>query len=245
MVPWRKQGRSRRRRAAERVRRIALVLALFVTAAPAASIVILRFVPPPATSFMVQRRIAGWVRGEAGLDIEYRWTPLRSISPYAGLAVVAAEDQKFPSHRGFDVQAIEDALEERERGERVRGASTISQQVAKNLFLWSGRSFVRKGVEAYLTVLVETLWPKRRILEVYVNTAELGNGVYGVGAAARRFFGKAPRDLTPYEAALLAAVLPNPRKLRADHPSRYVKERADWISRQMVQLGGPAYLEGI
>jgi monofunctional glycosyltransferase len=155
--------------------------------------------------------------------------------------VVAAEDQKFPSHRGFDVESIGDAWEQRARG-RVRGASTISQQVAKNLFLWSGRSWVRKGFEAWFTVLIESLWSKQRILEVYLNVAEFGPGIYGAEAAAQRHFGKPAAALTRREAALLAAVLPDPRAMRAAVPSAYVARRARWIERQAAQLGGPAYL---
>src|SRR5262249_11532172 len=148
--------------------------------------------------------------------------PWDKIAPEAPLALIASEDQKFPTHHGFDVQAIQDAMEDADEGERLRGASTITQQTAKNLFLWGGRSFVRKGLEAYFTVLLELEWPKRRILEVYMNIAEFGDGVYGVGAAANRFFRKTPAQLSGSEAALLASVLPNPKKLHAERPSPYV-----------------------
>ncbi|MET0255283.1 MAG: monofunctional biosynthetic peptidoglycan transglycosylase, partial [Luteibacter sp.] len=141
-----------------------------------------------------------------------------------------------------DVEAIKDAIEDAEDGERLRGASTISQQTAKNLFLWNGRSFVRKGLEAYYTVLIEALWPKQRILEVYMNIVELGDGVYGVGAASDAFFHLTPDRLGVAQAARLAAVLPNPRRFRVDAPSAYVQRRAAWIAQQMAQLGGPAYL---
>ena len=157
--------------------------------------------------------------------------------------MVAAEDQKFPHHRGFDVEAIQDAMAEADDGARMRGASTISQQVAKNLFLWSGRSFVRKGFEVWFTVWIEALWPKRRIIEVYLNIAEFGDGVYGAHAASERYFRIAPSALDAQQAALLAAVLPNPRKLHAQNPSAYVQRRAAWIQRQMRQLGGTDYLE--
>jgi monofunctional biosynthetic peptidoglycan transglycosylase len=143
------------------------------------------------------------------------------------------------------VLAIEKALERHKRGRRLKGASTLSQQVAKNLFLSPHRNFVRKGLEAWFTVLLEFLWPKKRILEVYLNTAEFGPGVFGVTAASRRYFEKAPEDLTRYEAALLAAVLPNPRRLRADNPSAYVRGRAEWVMGQMEQLGGVGYLKGM
>ena len=138
--------------------------------------------------------------------------------------------------------AIQDAIDAADEGKRLRGASTITQQVAKNLFLWNGRSFVRKGLEAYFTVLLEMTWPKRRIVEVYMNIVELGNGIYGVGAASDAFFHVPPARLSTTQAAMLAAVLPNPRRLRVDKPSAYVMRRTAWITQQMSQLGGPAYV---
>jgi len=156
--------------------------------------------------------------------------------------VIASEDQKFAEHFGFDFESIDDSLREHARGKRLRGASTITQQVAKNLFLWKGQSFVRKGLEAYFTVLLEVLWPKQRIIEVYLNVAEFGPGVYGVGAASRQYFGISAGRLTPADAALLAAVLPNPRRLHADRPSNFVRTRQDWILWQMRGLGGTSYL---
>jgi len=158
------------------------------------------------------------------------------------VAVVAAEDQKFPHHWGFDFESIAEAIEDQGPRRRVRGASTITQQVARNLFLWPGRSYIRKGLEAYFTILLELFWPKRRILEVYLNIAEFGDGTHGVYAAAKTSFGKHPSELTPSEAALLAAVLPHPKHLHANTPSPYVEERARWIEEQMEQLGGPTYL---
>jgi monofunctional glycosyltransferase len=205
-------------------------------------VLLLRFVPPPTSAFMLERSVAAWRNDERGYSTRYRWTPASNISPQLALALIAGEDQKFPTHHGFDVQAIADALDEADEGERLRGASTISQQTAKNLFLWGGRSFVRKGLEAYFTVLLEITWPKRRILEVYTNIAEFGDGIYGADAAAREFFHKAPAQLSAHESALLAAVLPNPKKLRADRPSVYVLHHADWIERQVRQLGGVSYL---
>ncbi len=168
----------------------------------------------------------------------YRWTDWEAIAPHAALAVIASEDQKFPDHHGFDVEAIQMALDEARDGGRLRGASTISQQTAKNLFLWPGRSFFRKGLEAHLTVLIELCWSKQRIVEVYLNVAEFGDGLFGITAASDHFFGKTPSELTADEAALLAAVLPNPARLRVDDPSPYVRERQAWIRRHMRQLGG-------
>ena len=194
--------------------------------------VALRFVAPPTTAFMIHARAAA-SSTDPPLAIRYAWRPLAEIAPQAALAVVASEDQLFPVHRGFDVKSIQKAREDSERGGRTRGASTISQQVAKNLFLWSGRSWARKGLEAWFTVLIELTWPKRRILETYLNIAEFGRGVYGVESAAHAFFRKDARELTAGDAALLAAVLPNPTRLRADRPSAYVLGRARDIQMQM------------
>jgi len=225
--------------------RVAFALALLVVGLPVASLLALRWVPPPSSARMLQERTGAlFTRGD-GRRLHYDWVGWDAIAPPARLAVVAAEDQNFPRHHGFDRQAIEEALAAHEQGRRLRGASTISQQVAKNLFLWPGRSFLRKGLEAYFTVLVEALWPKRRILEVYLNIAEMGPGVYGVGAASRLYFGKPAARLGAYEAALLAAVLPSPKRMHADRPSTYVRQRARWIMAQMEQLGGQAYLKDL
>jgi monofunctional biosynthetic peptidoglycan transglycosylase len=175
----------------------------------------------------------------------HSWADLKRISPNLPLAVVASEDQKFPEHWGFDVEAIEKAYALNQHSHKVRGASTISQQVAKNLFLWSGRSYFRKGLEAYFTVLIEVCWPKRRILEIYLNIAEFGYGTYGAEAAAQRFFHKSAARLSRSDAAVLAAVLPSPEHYSAAAPSRFVQQRRDWILRQMQALGGPDMLDEI
>ena len=205
------------------------------------SVLALRWASPPTSAMIMERRFDAWRHGRA-YRADYRWVPWDRISPQAALSVIAAEDQNFPTHHGFDFDSIQKAIDAHERGRALRGASTISQQVAKNLFLWPGRSFVRKGLEAYFTVLLEALWSKRRILEVYLNIAELGDGVFGVEAAGRRYFRKAAADLDAGEAALLAAVLPNPMRLRADRPSDYVNEHRAWILQQMAQMGGTAFL---
>lgn len=189
----------------------------------------LRWLAPPTTAFML-------FDADARVDLDYEWTDWASIGSSVPLAVLASEDQKFPSHFGFDLESIRDAIDDSRSGAQLRGASTISQQVAKNLFLWNGRSFVRKGIEAYFTLLIELTWPKQRILEVYVNVAEFGPGVFGVGAASRRFFAASPSTIGDAEAALLAAVLPNPKRLHADRPSAYVRERQRWILGQMYRL---------
>jgi monofunctional glycosyltransferase len=193
-----------------------------------------RWLPPPTTSFMLQERF--------GREVEVRseWTALEDMAAALPLAVIASEDQRFAEHRGFDLKAISEAMSEQRA--RRRGASTISQQVAKNLYLWPGRSYLRKGLEAYLTVAVEALWPKRRILEVYLNVAQFGPGIFGAGAASREFFGKDPSDLTLVEASLLAAVLPSPRRMHPDQPSPYVESRARQIRSEVSRMGGAAAL---
>ena len=233
---------ERRRPLWRRILRFLFIAILVWIALSWLAVLLLRFVPPATSMFMLERQFAAVRHGEGDFSIKYHWIPWEKVSPELPIALVAGEDQKFPTHHGFDVQAIQSALEEADEGERLRGASTISQQTAKNLFLWGGRSFVRKGLEAYFTVLLEVTWPKRRILEVYLNIAEFGDGIYGVDAATREFFHKTPAQLSAHEAALLAAVLPNPRKLHADHPSPYVQRRAEWIERQVHQLGGANYL---
>jgi monofunctional biosynthetic peptidoglycan transglycosylase len=223
-----------------RLIRIARIAAWVLIAALALSVVpvlALRWLNPPTSAFMIARRTEGLFNPSRRVAIEYHWQDIDRVSRNAQLAMIAAEDQKFLEHEGFDFESIEKALEARHRRGRLRGASTISQQVAKNLFLWSGKNWLRKGMEAGYTVLIETLWPKRRILEVYLNIAEFGDGIYGVGAASPRYFGKPASRLTRHEAALLAAVLPNPKRMHVDRPSRYVERRAWWIERQMMRLG--------
>jgi len=219
-------------------------LALFV-ATSVAAVLLMRWIDPWTSAFMIESRIAAAARGERGYRTDYRWVDYEKISPNLAIAVVASEDQKFPRHAGFDLDAIADALEDSADGGPMRGASTISQQVAKNLFLWPGRSFARKAIEAYFTVLLETLWPKRRILEVYLNVAEFGPGVFGVGAASARYFATSPARLGRDEAARLAAVLPAPRNLHADRPSAYVRSRTARIAQEMARLGGPSYLRSM
>ena len=186
-----------------------------------------------------------WLNRDSKYVFRHQWVGLGLISPNLPLAVVASEDQKFPEHWGFDVEAIEKAYALNQHNHKVRGASTISQQVAKNLFLWSGRSYFRKGLEAYFTVLIEALWPKRRTLEIYLNIAEFGYGTYGAEAAAQRYFHKPASRLSRADAAALAAVLPNPEHYSAVAPSKYVQQRREWILTQMQALGGPEMLDEI
>lgn len=219
--------------------RVVLVLAVFW----GGGIALFSVMPVPFSAVMAERQIGAWLQGDFGYVAHSDWVSMDEISPWMGLAVIAAEDQTFPDHWGFDVAAIEKALSHNERNEnRIRGASTLSQQTVKNLFLWDGRSWLRKGLEAGLTVGVETVWSKKRILTVYLNIAEFGEGVFGVEAAAQRYFGKPASRLTQSEAALLAAVLPNPLRFKAAAPSGYVRSRQAWILRQMRQLGGESFM---
>jgi monofunctional biosynthetic peptidoglycan transglycosylase len=212
----------------------ALILSVTVSAF---AVLVFRWVPVPATALMLARRIEAWGNDKARPQV-HTWVPLEEISPSLGLAVLAAEDQNFAEHFGFDWQAIEKALAHNEKSRRKRGASTVSQQTAKNLFLWEGRTWLRKGFEVWFTFLLEVEWSKRRILEVYLNSVEFGDGVFGAEAAARTFFRKPAKRLTAQESALLAAVLPGPRKFRADAPSDYIRGRQAWILEQMRLMGG-------
>jgi len=207
-------------------------------------VLIFRFVPPPGTALMVERKIESWVDGKP-IDLQRTWQPWAKISNDLKVAVIAGEDQKFAEHWGFDVEAIQAAIAHNELGGSVRGASTLSQQVAKNLFLWSGRSYLRKGLEAWFTGLIEILWSKQRILEVYLNSVEWDDGVFGAQAAAQHHFGVNASALSMQQASYLAAVLPNPREWNAGRPSSYVAGRASWIRQQMRQLGGDEYLVGL
>jgi len=235
---------KRRKGKAARALRVLLLAVAAWAAVTVLAVVAMRWIDPPTTAFMLRDRIGG-LFDDDGYEFRHEWRDWDQISKHVPLAVVAAEDQRFPQHYGFDFKQIDKALADRERGRRVRGASTISQQVAKNLFLWPGQSWFRKGLEAGITVLIELAWPKQRILEVYLNVAEFGRGTWGVQAASRRFFRKDAVSLTRAEAALLAAVLPSPRRYRADAPGPYVRKRQAWIERQMTALGGPAYLAGL
>jgi monofunctional glycosyltransferase len=198
-----------------------------------------RWVAPPISSFMAQ----AWF--EDGQRLDHQWVDFEQISPHMALAVVAAEDQRFPQHRGFDTHEIRRAFDAHRDGRPLRGASTISQQTAKNLYLWSGRQMARKALEAWFTVLLEVTWGKQRILEVYLNIAQFGDGIFGVEAASQHYFGKSAAGLSAAEASLLAAVLPAPTQFSVEAPSAHIRERQDWILRQMDQLGGPGYLRGL
>jgi monofunctional glycosyltransferase len=232
-----KSSSPKRRSWWKRLLRWAILCVLAVLVSSILTVLFLRFVPVPFSALMVERRVESWFT-PGSYHSRHDWVPLEDIAPCMGVAVIAAEDQNFADHFGFDWKAIEKAVEHNEHSRRKRGASTVSQQTAKNIFLWSSRSWVRKGFEVYFTLLIETLWPKQRILEVYLNSVEFGDGVFGVEAAARSFFGKSAKNLRPSEAALLAAVLPNPHRFKAAAPSGYIRGRQEWILGQMRQMGG-------
>lgn len=196
-------------------------------------LLLLRFINPPTSAFMLAYKF-----DHPEQSLRHEWVAMSDISPWMPRAVIASEDQRFPEHWGVDFEAIRKALSEYWAGNGLRGASTITQQTAKNLFLWNGRSFVRKAIEAVLALAVDGLWPKERVMEVYLNIAEFGPGIYGVEAASQVYFGKPAKFLSATQAARLAAVLPNPKVLNAARPSPYVWERVAWIRGQMAQLSG-------
>ena len=196
------------------------------------AVVLLRFVPVWFTPLMFIRCAEQLEKGET-LRMEHHWVSMDKISPHAPVAVMASEDQRFLLHHGFDYEAIEKAAISNMKGKRKRGGSTISQQTAKNVFLWQGRSWLRKGLEAYFTVLIEMMWSKQRIMEVYLNSIEMGPGIYGIEAVAREHFGKHADELFRNECALIAATLPNPRKFDSSHPGAYMRKRQHQIEAQM------------
>jgi monofunctional biosynthetic peptidoglycan transglycosylase len=231
-------AKARSRRLAGIVARCAAVALVVWLIASVGLVLALRWLPPPTTAVMLERP-------SSMRDMKYVWRDRPQIAASVARAVIAGEDQRFLAHHGFDFESMQRALEDYRAGDELRGASTITQQVAKNLFLWSGRSFVRKGLEAYFTVLLEACWSKQRILEMYLNVVELGDGVFGVEAAAQRFYGVHANALSVQQAALLAAVLPNPRRLRVDKPSDYVRERQSWIFGQMQLLETRGHYRGL
>ncbi|HWW27434.1 MAG TPA: monofunctional biosynthetic peptidoglycan transglycosylase, partial [Caulobacter sp.] len=206
------------------VRNILVALFILLVAGPILTVVVYRFVPPPATPLMV-------IRLAEGKGWNHHWRPIDEVSPALPRALIAAEDARFCDHHGFDLDALQKAYENNEKGKKIRGGSTISQQTAKNVFLWPGRSYVRKGLEAYFTVLIETIWGKKRIMEVYLNSIEYGPGLYGAEAASRAYFKVGADQLTPPQAARLAAILPSPLKWKAVNPGRYVKKRSSRIGK--------------
>lgn len=212
-----------------------LVIGLFLFSV--LMVVVYRFVPVPVTILQLSRCVEQF-QDEKPIRLKKDWVPLEEISNKLQLAVVCSEDQKFLNHNGFDIEAIEKAIEHNQKGKRVRGASTISQQTAKNVFLWEGRTWVRKGMELYFTGLIELFWSKERIMEVYLNVIEMGDGIYGAEMASQTYFKKSASKLSSTEAALLASILPSPRKYSAVNPSAYVRGRQSWTMGQMAHWGG-------
>lgn len=208
------------------------------------SVIFFKFVPIPVTITMLDRKIEAIGEGEDS-ELYYSWRSMSQISREAGLAVVAAEDQKFPDHFGFDLKSMNKAFQGNLKGRKLRGGSTISQQTAKNVFLWQNRGYIRKVLEAYFTFLIEVIWGKERILEVYLNVAEMGTRTFGVEAASQSYFNKSAKKLTRNEAAKLAAVLPSPRKWSVKNAGPYVSRRSALISKQMRALGGVSYLSNL
>ncbi|PIC01650.1 monofunctional biosynthetic peptidoglycan transglycosylase [Caulobacter sp. X] len=206
------------------LRNIALALFIVLVAGPIVTVLIYRFVPPPITPLMVIRAVEG-----KGLD--HRWRPIDEVAPALPRALIAAEDARFCEHHGFDFDALQKAYANNEAGKKIRGGSTISQQTAKNVFLWPGRSYVRKGLEAWFTVLIEVGWGKKRIMEVYLNSIEFGPGIYGAESASRRYFGVGADKLTQAQASRLAAILPSPLKWRVIKPGKYVAKRTKKIGK--------------
>lgn len=208
-------------------------------------VLVLGWLPPPATLTMLDRRLSGFGPAHISRPLGYTFVSLDEVAPAVPLALIAAEDQNFLHHNGFDWDAMEKAFHRNRRGKKIAGGSTISQQVAKNVFLWQGRSYFRKVCEVYFTVLIEVLWGKRRIMEVYMNVAETGQGLFGVEAAAQKFFHRSARALTPEQAALIASVLPNPNKYSARNPDGRIRRKASRVRRSMRRLGGNAHVEAL
>ncbi len=220
------------------------LLVLFV-GGTAASVYFLERMPAPTSAFMLQSRSADPATGLPCSGIEFDWVDREHISPHLKLAVVLSEDQRFMLHHGIDFEGIERALKERNRSGRVRGASTLTQQLAKNLFLWPEPSWWRKGLEVWFTLWIEQFWSKQRILETYLNVAQFGPCVFGAEAASRRYFGRSADTLEPGQAALLATVLPNPKVLRAHNPGPFARQRTAQIERLMQELGRARHLRGL
>jgi monofunctional biosynthetic peptidoglycan transglycosylase len=219
-----------------RIGRVVWKIVLWFFGLSIGMVVLYRFVPVPITPLMIIRVVEQSFDSEKKVRLSKDWVPISKISKNAAQAVIASEDQKFPEHNGFDVQSMKKAWENNKNGKRIKGASTITQQTAKNVFLWPSRSYLRKGLEAYFTVLVELLWSKERIIEVYLNVIEMGEGIYGIEAASQAYYKQPAVKLTRGQSAMIAATLPNPRRWTPSKPTAYLKGRQTWILRQMNNL---------
>ncbi|MGR9085813.1 MAG: monofunctional biosynthetic peptidoglycan transglycosylase [Gammaproteobacteria bacterium] len=236
------KARTRRKstvKLAGRLRKALYRVALAFVFTSLAVCTLLRWVPPPTTAFMLHRHIEDFIDHRTFRPIRYQWVNAKKISPHAYRAVIASEDQRFFNHFGFDLHSIQSSIDGYIGGGRLRGASTISQQVAKNLFLNPSKSFIRKGFEVWFTLMIELLWSKERIVTIYLNVAEFGDHLFGIEAASRHYFGIRASQLSRSQAALLAATLPNPMRLRASRPTGYLIERQHWILRQMHHIDYP------
>lgn len=236
-APSKKGKGGKKRHWAIRVLRVLLFSVLGFVGLSVFMVLLYKWVPVPGTPLMVIRKFEHRENGKAPA-IRHDWVSLENISPHLQLAVVCSEDQNYLKHDGIDWGAVEKARKENEKRKRIRGASTITQQTAKNIFLWQGRNYMRKGLEVWFTFLIETFWSKERIMEVYLNSIEMGDGIYGAEAAAQSYFGKSAARLSPDEAALIAAILPNPRRFSAKNPSGYTRGRQQFILNQMRLWGG-------
>jgi len=217
----------------KRITKFLLKLLLWFVVVSVVWVVVYKYVPVPYTPLMTIRSI----NGDEKYSTKHQWKPLSEISKSLQLAVICSEDQNFLTHTGFDVKALKEAYFENQEGKRIRGGSTISQQTAKNVFLWQGRNWLRKGMEVWFTFLIETLWSKERILEVYLNSIEMGNGIFGAEAAAQYWFNTSAKNLNKDQATAIAAILPNPLKYSANPSSRFINSRKSWIKRQMQNFG--------
>ncbi len=228
----------------QRIKFIIIRIFLYFFGISIALVLLFKFVPVPITSTMMARKFEAISEGKDS-KINYDWVAYEEMSKEAPLAVVAAEDQRYPTHHGFDFEAMSNAFQQNIKGKKLRGASTLSQQVAKNVFLWQSRSYVRKVLEVYFTVLIEVIWGKERILEVYLNVAEMGDMTFGIEKASNRYFGIPANKLSRSQAARIAAILPSPRKWSAANPGPYVNRRTNQIVRQMRGLGGVSYIKNL
>lgn len=232
-------------KAVRKILRFLLRLFLWFLGSTILVTIIYRFVPVPVTPFMICKMVEQARDENRDVSFNKQWVPIEEISSNMAVAVIAAEDQRFLKHFGFDLEAIDKARKynARHKGKRVKGASTISQQTAKNVFLWADRSWLRKGLEVYFTFLIEVFWSKERIMEVYLNVIETGDGIYGVEAASQKYFRKSSSKLSKQEAALIAACLPNPVRWSPAHPTAYIRKKQGWILRQMGFMTRPEWLQ--
>lgn len=224
----------------KKILRILTKILIYFFAISISLTILYRFVPPPITFLMVQRMVEQKMDGKK-IKLKKDWVPMEEISSFMTRAAIASEDGRFLDHHGFDIEAMQKAYKHNQKNKRTKGGSTISQQVAKNVFLWPDRSYLRKGLEAYFTLLIEVFWSKERIMEVYLNCIEMGDGIYGIEAASNYYFKKSAKNLSKRESAVIAAILPNPRKWSASKPNAYIQKRQYRILKAMRYVGKPKW----